>query len=590
MLWKEEIANRPKHWVRLVTACNSKCIFCLDMDTPRNVYLEVAEIKADLQRGRDELDAWKVILSGGEATLHPAFAELVSYAHEIGYGRVQTVTNGQRFADPEWFQACMEAGLNEITFSLHGHTAELHDYLTQSQGAFRKLMKGLIRALRDGRPIVNVDVVINKQNVAVLDKIVELCMRVGVTEFDLLHVIPASEAFRRREELFYDPRDHLEVLHKVFRLNRHPRYVIWTNRFPIPYLEGMEDLIQDPHKMLDEVNGRRFHVRRYLDRGQPLDCRDPERCQHCFIEPFCTTMDRAISWQNADGWDVWTGEGEAPFGAHLHGVTVPTMADLPTDRPLYAEVETPGPIDLPGHPHVFVCKTVDQLTAWLLADLPSNIALEVHLNKDTAPFLVKHADQIGPHVRIHQPTWEHLSEAMRNDVRHPRAVIEALGRRVRVSNLPACMAPNTSLEPALKVLRPEMFDENGRLDIRTLSAFHIREGYKGKSSRCQDCRLADRCDGLHVNMIRDQGLAMLEPMTAGEWVDDAEAQLKVLHPEPIQRLENGRPKEPVAPSLPGFGEAPEPPEDPLAIKEREMEEKREARNARAKAAWAEQNG
>ena len=34
MLWKEEIANRPKHWVRLVTACNSKCLFLLGHGHP----------------------------------------------------------------------------------------------------------------------------------------------------------------------------------------------------------------------------------------------------------------------------------------------------------------------------------------------------------------------------------------------------------------------------------------------------------------------------------------------------------------------------------------------------------------------------
>ena len=84
----------------------------------------------------------------------------------------------------------------------------------------------------------------------------------------------------------------------MFRLNRHPSVVIWTNRFPVEFLEGLEDLIQDPHKMLDEVNGRRFQVRRYLDEGVPLECRDKERCQYCFIEPFCNTADRVIERQN----------------------------------------------------------------------------------------------------------------------------------------------------------------------------------------------------------------------------------------------------------------------------------------------------
>ena len=334
MLEREQIANRAKHWVRAVTACNSKCIFCLDMDTPRNVFLPYEEVCADLQRGIDEFNADKVIISGGEASLHPRFFDLIRHACEIGYERVQTVTNGWQFADREFYIKSRDAGLGEVTFSLHGHTQELHDRLTRHPGSFKRLLKGMVRAVRDPKgPIVNVDVVINKQNVGVLDQIVSLCASLGVFEFDLLHVIPQAEAFREREQLFYDVRDHMDVLHKVFRLNRHPRFVIWTNRFPVSYLEGLEDLIQDPHKMLDEVHGRRYQVRRYLDSGEPLDCRQPERCQHCFIQSFCNTMERTVKRQNDNGFDVWMindqDRNEArPFGAEWMGVRVDSFEAL----------------------------------------------------------------------------------------------------------------------------------------------------------------------------------------------------------------------------------------------------------------------
>ena len=41
-----------------------------------------------------------------------------------------------------------------------------------------------MRAIRENRIIVNVDVCINKQNVAYIDQIVDLCLKVGVREFD----------------------------------------------------------------------------------------------------------------------------------------------------------------------------------------------------------------------------------------------------------------------------------------------------------------------------------------------------------------------------------------------------------------------
>lgn len=592
MLWRERVANRPKHWVRAVTACNSRCVFCLDSDTPRNVFLPVEEVQRELDRGLDELGADKVIISGGEASLHPAFPELIRYAKQRGYDRVQTVTNGYRFADKDFFDSCMDAGLGEITFSIHGHNEALHDRLTGTPGAFKRIVKGMVRALRDGRPIVNVDVVINKQNVGVLDRIVELCISIGITEFDLLHVIPQAAAFDNREQLFYDVREHLPVLHKVFRLNRHPRFVVWTNRFPVSYLEGLEDLIQDPHKMLDEVNGRRYQVRRYLDEGAPLDCRHAERCPHCFIEPFCTSMDRVIAAQNAASFEVyWTGEstpeGELPYGCRYRGLAVKSLAALPAGD-VYARVEAaePLPADLAlGRSVVLVADTREKLDAWLGAPLPESVELELELGQATAPWLLEHRELLQsllPRLRIHQPSHEHLKEATEHDVRDPRAFFQKLALEIRVSGLPACLIPGAEWIPERAILDAGIFDrETGRLDIRELARHHVRARYRAKSVRCADCVLDARCEGAHVNMVRDQGLRLLSPLESGAEAERMRARLGALYPEPPPRLAHGSRSVPVAPSLPGFPEPGAAPPDPLAVIAQAQQEKRERRMKRA---------
>ncbi|MFT5679135.1 MAG: MoaA/NifB/PqqE/SkfB family radical SAM enzyme [Myxococcota bacterium] len=586
MLEREQIANRRKHWVRAVTACNSRCVFCLDMDTPRNVFLPIEEVQAELQRGREELDADKVIISGGEASLHPSFHELVRYGRSIGYDRVQTVTNGWNFAERDFYREAMAAGLGEITFSLHGHTAELHDRLTRHHGSFARLMKGMIRAIRDPRgPIVNVDVVINKQNVGVLDRIIELCISVGVTEFDLLHVIPQSEAYRNREDLFYDVRDHMDVLHRVFRLNRHPRLVIWTNRFPISYLEGLEDLIQDPHKMLDEVNGRRFQVRRYLDTGEPLDCRQQERCVHCFIEPFCTTMDRVITTQHAGGFEVWQGEtqgedaGELPFGCTRWGQTAASWDDVQWPDvgglELTGMAAEPIPRALPV-PVRMIADHPDQLTAWLSGPLPALVEVEVVLNQVTAPWLMKHRETLLPlldSLRIHQPSHTKLAGAMKQDVRNPGGFFTRLALPIRVSGLPACLTTGAVVVSPVARLSPALFDpELGRLDSRALSEHHIEQNYRAKSERCRDCAVTNACDGIHVNMIRDQGLALARPL----------AQAPAVHPPIGVRIAEGCPPLPPAESLPGFAPPQAPPRDPLSVMAEQIDARREAKRVARK--------
>jgi 2-iminoacetate synthase ThiH len=78
MLARENVANVRKHWVRLVTACNSRCVFCLDTDTPRNMYLLEPDVRQELRRGREELNADKVILSGENARAGSGGAHVLS--------------------------------------------------------------------------------------------------------------------------------------------------------------------------------------------------------------------------------------------------------------------------------------------------------------------------------------------------------------------------------------------------------------------------------------------------------------------------------------------------------------------------------
>lgn len=596
MLLREEIANRKKHWVRAVTACNSKCLFCLDADTPRNVYLEEDVVKAELRRGRDELDADKVIISGGEASLHPLFPEFIRYAKEIGYDRVQTVTNGTQYADKGFYERCVQAGLGEITYSLHGHTAELHDYLTQTPGCFNKLMKALIRSVRDRRMITNVDVVINKQNVGILDKIVELAISVGVTEFDLLHVIPQSNAYKNRDEMFYEVREYLPILHKVFKLNRHPRFYIWTNRFPVNYLEGLEDLIQDPHKMLDEVNGRRFQVRRYLDEGTTLDCREPDRCKHCFIEPFCNTVDNVVEAQNNENWTTWWPKAgaldvptELPYGCTQLGLTLDSFSDLPdataTDYSLCLRTHTSEPVPQDWTFDLELIATTEaQLDAWLKPGLRSNHQVRIELNKRTATWMLDNRATIETHLsqlRIHQPSHEKLQTAVGEDIRRPVDFFTSLALPIATSGLPACMAPNTQLVDEPADLSADLFNsETGRLEIRPLARFHVEQKYRGKSVRCEDCPAMTRCEGIPINMIRDQGLKQAQPLLDSAWAEDAMAQLIARWPEPPQRVTHGRQTQPVAGSLPGFAAATTAPSDPLAVIGNKIAERDAARKKR----------
>ncbi|MEZ4382224.1 MAG: radical SAM protein [Nannocystaceae bacterium] len=287
----EEAAHQKRNWVRLTFDCNDRCVFCLDAHTHDGTNRARAEVKAQILDGRRK-GAERLILSGGEPTIHPNFVDFVRLGRLAGYDKVQTVTNGRMFAYGDFLRRSVDAGLGEITFSIHGPNARIHDALVGTKGAFEEELKGLRNALDDGRVIINIDVCVNRANVRHLPDMLRKFIGMGVLEYDLLHIIPFGRAYKEgKETLFYDLEEMRPYLQEAFAFSREPGVHLWLNRFPPPHLEGFEALIQDPYKLNDEVRGRKEEYGLLLEHGVPLDCRAPDRCRHCYLEPLCDTLD-----------------------------------------------------------------------------------------------------------------------------------------------------------------------------------------------------------------------------------------------------------------------------------------------------------
>lgn len=122
--------------------CNLRCRFCYygeelrgeDYTTDRLKFL----LKFASKRGIRDID-----FSGGEPTIRPDFPELLSYARKLGFRSICVITNGFMMADKEYTQKLVDAGLNEVLFSVHGNTKKINDHLTQVPGSFERLMAAI---------------------------------------------------------------------------------------------------------------------------------------------------------------------------------------------------------------------------------------------------------------------------------------------------------------------------------------------------------------------------------------------------------------------------------------------------------------
>lgn len=289
-----EESVKARQWVRLTRLCNQRCLFCLDRDAQNGTSIAWEEVDRELAEGRAR-GLTRVVLSGGEPTIHPRYLDVVARARALGYDHVQTITNGRRFCYPAFLDAAVAAGLREVTFSLHGHTAALHDRLTRVPGSFVQALAGLRRALATPGLIVSVDVVINALNLSTLREHLEFCIALGVREFDLLALVPFSDAWRNRGELFCDflqPGARAE-LRRALELSRRPGVRLWTNRLRAEHLEGFEDLIQPPEKIADEIRGRREAFAGRFQ-GGAMPCAG-EACAECFLSAYCRDLDALLA-------------------------------------------------------------------------------------------------------------------------------------------------------------------------------------------------------------------------------------------------------------------------------------------------------
>lgn len=311
--------HQKRQWVRLVRDCNLRCSFCLDKDAQNGTLVPTPDIINELKIGRSR-GITRVVLSGGEATIHPDFIAIVGLARKLGYTHIQTITNGKMFGYKNFLHRAVKAGLLETTFSIHGHTPEVHDELVKVKGSFVQAVTGLTNALKIPGLIVSLDICLNRKNVKHLPEMMDYFVNLGVREFDLLQIIPFGLAWQNRQSLFYNIEEMLPYLRKAFEYSKRPDMHIWTNRFPPRFLEGFENLIQYPGKLREEVLGEsRPMFEAYLQRNELMSCHG-ERCQFCYNNELCQDFVRLKKERRLEAkgiprcladWDIYAGQNNA---------------------------------------------------------------------------------------------------------------------------------------------------------------------------------------------------------------------------------------------------------------------------------------
>ena len=166
--------------------------------TDRSGEMSTQEILTVIDRIATDAKVPSVSFTGGEPSLREDLPQFIQRARERDM-RVNLITNGLACASRDFVKELSAAGLNSAQVSLEGHNSEIHDGLTQRQGAFEKAIQG-IRNLKEAGIHVHTNTTVCKDNIEHLAKIVDRVAHIGLERLSMNQIIPTG----RPAEVKYD--------------------------------------------------------------------------------------------------------------------------------------------------------------------------------------------------------------------------------------------------------------------------------------------------------------------------------------------------------------------------------------------------
>ena len=166
VLWK----NSARHNGLLLTEqCDNYCLMCSQPPKDRDdswLFHRARKVISLLPGGARALS-----LTGGEPTLHAdALIGLLEHCKRVAPGlSLHLLSNGRRFADPEFTRRYAAVGLADIMVGIPVYAPEpgLHDFIVQAAGAFDETVHGILNLASLGQA-VEIRVVVQRHTVPVL--------------------------------------------------------------------------------------------------------------------------------------------------------------------------------------------------------------------------------------------------------------------------------------------------------------------------------------------------------------------------------------------------------------------------------------
>ena len=240
--------------------CNLRCKHCYAGDhLIKGQHGDSNKIINEITHFR-ELGTKKIVLLGGEPTIHPGFVNIFTKTLELGFSQVIVDTNGQiDFPIPRYPYSCLKT-----RFSFEGSDAQTNDQI-RGIGAFYKSISNLKKLIARG---INCEITctINRYNFRKLPEFIEYFASIGIQNFNF-HFLSITGTAKYNQHLILNPEEILEVQALLQTISNSKKYVI---RFP-KLLVREDEILTEQNKGLKCLIGSNKRVLVFND-GRRLFC------------------------------------------------------------------------------------------------------------------------------------------------------------------------------------------------------------------------------------------------------------------------------------------------------------------------------
>ena len=218
VLWKNSATHNG---LLLTEQCDNYCLMCSQPPKERDDSWLFDRARKVISLLPD--DAQALSLTGGEPTLHAdALIGLLEHCKRVApWLSVHLLSNGRRFADPEFTRRYAAVGLSDIMVGIPVYAPEpgLHDFIVQAVGAFDETIHGILNLASLGQAI-EIRVVIQRHTIPVLAGLATFITRnlPFVAQVALMGLEMTGLARPNSAQVWADPGDYQGELVEAVRI------------------------------------------------------------------------------------------------------------------------------------------------------------------------------------------------------------------------------------------------------------------------------------------------------------------------------------------------------------------------------------